>query len=99
MDADAAPVANGAANGAEAQAPATPEPPATPSSLPEVEAYAYLVTLMFLVDHKQYQLVRAGREHRVVRLRGQQQWLESQVPSATAWRSGTASCSRRCPSW
>ena len=58
MDADGVPAANGAANCAEA--PAAPEPPVTPSNLPEVEAYAYLVTLMFLVDHKQYQLVRAG---------------------------------------
>lgn len=55
MDADGTPAANGAANGAEARAP---EPPAAPSNLPEVEAYAYLVTLMFLVDRKQYQQVR-----------------------------------------
>ncbi|KAL4447173.1 hypothetical protein ABPG77_007206 [Micractinium sp. CCAP 211/92] len=68
MDADAAPVANGAANGAEAQVPATPEPPATPSSLPEVEAYAHLVTLMFLVDHKQYQLAQAVAGSAVERL-------------------------------
>lgn len=66
MDADGVPAANGAANGAEA--PAAPEPPVTPSNLPEVEAYAYLVTLMFLVDHKQYQLAQGVAGSAVERL-------------------------------
>ncbi|KAL4443741.1 hypothetical protein ABPG75_011478 [Micractinium tetrahymenae] len=68
MDADGAPAANGAANGAEAPAPAAPEPPAVPSNLPEVEAYAYLVTLMFLVDRKQYQLAQGVAGSAVERL-------------------------------
>lgn len=55
MDADGAPASNGAADAA-STAPAA-EPAAAPSSLPEVEMYAYLVVLMFLTDHKQYQMV------------------------------------------
>lgn len=65
MDADssasaaaAATGANGDADGA-APAPAAVQLPAVPSSLPEVEVYAYLLTTMFLIDHKQYQQAQA----------------------------------------
>ena len=52
MDADGA----AAANGSEAPAAAAP----APSSLPEVEMFAYLLTIMFLLDHKQYEQVQAA---------------------------------------
>ncbi|KAI7845011.1 hypothetical protein COHA_001377 [Chlorella ohadii] len=48
-----------AANGAAAEeAPSQPPPP--PSGLPEVETYAYLLALMFLIDRKQYEQVGPG---------------------------------------
>jgi len=47
--------AAGTENGAAAAAPA-PEPPA--EVLPEVEAYAYLLALMYLLDRKQAEEVR-----------------------------------------
>lgn len=50
MDADGGAEANGTA----AEEEAAP-PPA--NALPEVEMYAHLLTLMFLLDHKQYELV------------------------------------------
>ena len=54
--------ADGAANGTDGGAAAAPpaEEVAAPSGLPEVEAYCHLVTLMFLVDHKQWAAVSGG---------------------------------------
>ena len=55
MDADdGAAAANGSAAAADSAASA---PLAAPSSLPEVELYAYLLTLMLLIDNKQYEQV------------------------------------------
>lgn len=36
----------------------TPKAELSPSSLPEVEMYAYVLVLMFLCDHKHWELVR-----------------------------------------
>lgn len=66
MEADGA-AANGAA-AADGTAAAEPAAAPAPSNLPEVEAYAYLATLMFLVDHKQYQLAQGVAGAAVARL-------------------------------
>lgn len=58
-----------AANGSAAEeAPSQPPPP--PSSLPEVEIYAYLLALMFLIDRKQYEQAQAVAGSAVERLSG-----------------------------
>ncbi|PSC71553.1 26S proteasome regulatory subunit [Micractinium conductrix] len=62
--------ADGAANGTDGGAAAAPpaEEVAAPSGLPEVEAYCHLVTLMFLVDHKQWAAAQAVAGAAVERL-------------------------------
>ena len=52
------------ADGEDGAAAVTPEAPAALSSTPEVEMYAYLLVLMFLVDHKQYDQVGRGSSGR-----------------------------------
>ena len=54
MDADDG---TAAANGSAAADSAASTPLPAPSSLPEVELYAYLLTLMILIDNKQYEQV------------------------------------------
>jgi hypothetical protein len=46
-----------AANGSAAADAAASAPLPAPSSLPEVELYGYLLTLMVLIDNKQYEQV------------------------------------------
>ena len=61
MDADDG---TAAANGSAAADSAASTPLPAPSSLPEVELYAYLLILMILIDNKQYEQVGwvGGRE-------------------------------------
>lgn len=52
--------ANGAAPAADAAPPAKESPPPPPSSLPEVEAYCYLLATMLLTDRRLYEQVPCG---------------------------------------